>query len=89
MLLANINFANTCAPHMTPLRTITHAGAHVFGGINFCNLVKKFADWPNSNPRKSFWLYGMLAMLAMLWQKFDLYGMLATLAMLWQEFDTH
>ena len=48
MLLANFNLANTCVPHATPLHTIMHAItcvalARVFGGINFGDLVKKFA----------------------------------------------
>ena len=43
MLLANFNLANTCVPHVTPLRTIMHAitrRARVFGGINFGDLLK-------------------------------------------------
>ena len=37
MLLVNFNLANTCAPHVY---AITRARAHVFGGINFGDLVK-------------------------------------------------
>ena len=43
MLLANFNLANTCVPHVTLLRTNyarKYAQAHVFGGINFGDLVR-------------------------------------------------
>ena len=51
-LLVNFNLANTCVPHTTPLWTIMCAimyvcRACVFGGINFGDLVKKFANLPN------------------------------------------
>ena len=46
MLLANFNLANTCAPHATPLRTITRVPlARMFGGINFGDLVKKICQF--------------------------------------------
>ena len=51
-LMTNFNLANMCVPHATPLctimRVIMHVAlAHMFGGINFGDLVKKFANSPN------------------------------------------